>query len=103
MAVTATIVAGKSITILPSPSDTPTGNPDTVGLRPTTEIGIAKRSGPVLPAGYTARPQWIVWVRNADQARPLVIPMGKVTNQGTWLNTQAGAIAAQAAIAAALP
>ena len=102
MAVTVTIVAGKSITVLPSPTATPTGNPDTVGLRPTTEIGITKRSGPVLPAGYTARPQWIVWVRNSDQARPLVIPMGK-TNVSGWNNDQAGATAAQAAIAAALP
>ena len=98
MAVTVTIVAGKSITVTGAD-----GSPDTVGLRPTTDIAVINRTGPVLPAGYTARPQWIISIRNSDQARPLVIPMGQVTNQGTWVNTQAGAIIAQEAVAAALP
>jgi hypothetical protein len=97
MAITVTIVAGKTITVLMAD-----GTEDSVGLRPTTEIGMYKRASPVLPAGYTETPQWIVWVRNSDKSRPLVLAMG-TTNIGAWTNDLTGAIAARAQIAAALP
>lgn len=101
MAVTVTIVAGKSISIT-----TPDGNTSTTGLRPTTVIDIAARARPAsIPEGYTPVPGWpryIVTVRNSDREVPLAIQMGD-TDQGTWVNTLAGAQIARAAIAAALP
>lgn len=86
---------------------------DTINLTPTTNVTIIKRSGmAVQPAVMTAygptyvqppaRPQWVVLVNNDNMSRPLVIPMGK-TDQVTWVNTQAGAEIAQAAIVAAIP
>jgi hypothetical protein len=58
------------------------------------------------PQQYTNLPQqWRVIVVLEAGKRELVLPMGTehITNQGTWLNTAAGAQAAVDAIEAAIP
>lgn len=60
----------------------------------------ANTTGPLMVSKPIVNPYWIVRIHLVDQ-RYLDIYMGGVSNQATWVNTQAGANLAIAAIVAA--
>lgn len=99
-----------------------TGSPSSVvAITQTTKMNVALRelqpykptgydlAFPVLPAGidledfFPPEPHWVVEIDQSDASNSITIPMGRVTNQGSWVNSQAGANIALAAIQALIP
>lgn len=56
---------------------------------------------PGAPVNDTTNIQWYLKI-NLNDGTFVDIPMGKITNQGSWVNTQAGAEVARAAVTAIL-
>ena len=129
---TATVVLGThSFVMTPTATTVPAGSPDTalpttvivnqsttfnvVKVNRQTYTGIAWLDGvavdvvadfppglPPLKDFYPAEVNWVVQVNQSD-GNMEQIPMGRITNQGAWLNTLAGANACVAALTALIP
>lgn len=98
-------ISSPTVTIEPGPD----GLPVVVNMGASVVVGIVldKRLQGTLvdvtnPTGYTTVEQYLVQI-DLYNRRLAEIPMGRVENQVTWTNDEAGALQAQSDIIAAIP